>query len=107
MQLHLKENDCLDNSINTQILDIVDNLKPYVNKAHVEIKIILFFFFKQCLPKGFKHILTSVNVLGIFFVKIKLEMKLCNLKPKSAMCSSSRNKVGGVIFEDLRVSSLA
>ena len=23
----------------------------------------LFFFFKQCLPKGFKHILTSVNVL--------------------------------------------
>ena len=72
MQLHIKENDCLDNSINTQTLDIVDNLKPYVNKAHVEIQIIyfLFFFFKQCLPKDFKHILTSVNVLNLVLLKI-------------------------------------
>ena len=56
MQLNLKENDCLDNSINTQILDIVDNLKPYVNKAHVDIKIILFFIFllQTMLAKRFQ-----------------------------------------------------
>ena len=94
----LKENDCLDNSINTQILNIVYNLKPYVNKAHVQIKIILFFFFKQCLPKGFKHILTSVNVLEIFLFKSYKKGKLYNLKTKAAMRSSSRNKVGGVNF---------
>ena len=75
MQLHLKENDCLDNSITTQTLDIVDNLKPYVNKAHVEIKIILFFIFifQTMLAKRFQTYINFIQCFKNSFVKYIVE----------------------------------
>ena len=84
MQLHLKENDCLDNSINTQILDIVDNLKPYVNKAHVEIKIILFFIFllQTMLAKRFQTYINFSQCLKNIFVKNILESEIVQSQTK-------------------------
>ena len=78
MQLHLKENDCIDNSINTQILDIVDNLKPYGNKAHVEIKIILFFILllQTMLAKSFQTYNNFSQCFRNIFVQIKLESEI-------------------------------
>ena len=74
----LKENDCLDNSINTQILTIVDNLKPYVNKAHVEIKIILFFIFlrQTMLAKRFQTYINFSQCFRNIFGQIKLESEI-------------------------------
>ena len=43
----------------------------------------------------------------IFLLKMKQKVKLYNPKPKLAMCSSTRNKVGGVPDTHFRVTSLA
>ena len=78
MQLHLKENDCLDNSINTQILYIVDNLKPYVNKAHVGIKIIFFLIFllQTMFAKIFQTYINFSQCFKNIFVKKILETEI-------------------------------